>query len=160
MSVKNSALVKQGQEETSQKLTAADIQEMKSEGAIESGSKVDFDNLQGETFAGLNLLNLEVGEADGPFKLVSIKDKDFGTGKAKKTLPQYSTMKGTTPVIMPISASFLTKAVEAKLVPGNVFYVKRDKNFTSKEFGTENCKLCLRSLLLSAIKVQFIDVCG
>jgi hypothetical protein len=102
--------------------------------------KINFDALGGEKFVGLNVLNIEVGETDGPFVLEKIEQKEFGVGKNKKMLPQYSAMKGTTSVIMPISASFIKKAEEAKLSPGDTFYVKRDRNFTSRDFGTENCK--------------------
>lgn len=102
--------------------------------------KIDFHALQGEKFVGLNVLNIEVGETDGPFVLDKIEMKPFGTGKAKKDLPQYSAFKGSTSVIMPISASFLKKAEEAKLAPGDTFYVNRDRNFTSRDYGTENCK--------------------
>jgi len=112
--------------------------------------KIDFDNAPGEAFVGLNILNLEVGEADGPFVLQKIEEKEFGTGKNKKMLPQYQSVKGNTPVIMPISASFLTKADEAKLKDGDTFLVKRDRNFTSREYGTENCKSYLVKVVARA----------
>jgi hypothetical protein len=101
---------------------------------------IDFDNLKGESFVGLNLLDLTVGQADGPFVVNAITEKEFGVGKNKKLLPQYMCKKGTTPVTMPISASFLTKAKEAKLDVGDTFYIKREKDFTAKDFGTDNCK--------------------
>ena len=107
---------------------------------VGADGKINFDALGGEKFVGLNVLNIEAGETDGPFVLEKIEQKEFGVGKSKKMLPQYSANKGTTSVIMPISASFLKKAEEAKLAPGDTFYVKRDRNFTSRDFGTENCK--------------------
>lgn len=103
-------------------------------------SMVDFDGAKGEAFVGLNLLQLNVNQADGPFRIVEIVTKDFGTAKKPNPLPVYHTMKGTTPVQMPISASFLTKASEANLAVGDVILVKRGENFKSAEFGTENCK--------------------
>lgn len=105
----------------------------------ESGG-VDFDAAEGEAYVGLNLLDLAEGQADGPFKLANIIPTEFGVGKSKKLINVYHTMKGTTPVQMPISASFITKAEEAKIQKGDTFLVKRGNNFKSKEFGTENCK--------------------
>lgn len=104
------------------------------------GVAVDFDNLQGEAFVGLNVLALEPDEADGPFVVTAIIPKNFGTEKALKMIGVYETTKGQTPVSMPISASFMSKALEANLAPGDAFYVKRGRNFKSKEFGTDNCK--------------------
>ncbi len=101
---------------------------------------IDFDAADGEAFVGLNILDLHEGAADGPFKLVNILPTEFGVGKGKKLINVYHTMKGTTPVQMPISASFITKAEEAKLQKGDTFLVKRGNNFKSREFGTENCK--------------------
>jgi hypothetical protein len=129
------ALVKQGQAESSASLSNTDIKNMTA-----NSDPIDFDNLGGESFVGLNLLDLDVGEADGPFVLAKIDPTVFGSGKAAKTIDVYCANKGSTEIRMPISASFMVKVQEANLKIGDTFYVKRGKNFSSKAFGTDNCK--------------------
>lgn len=100
---------------------------------------VDFDNAQGESFVGLNLLKLRVGEADGPFVVASLALKKFGEGARAKELPQVVGMKGSTPYTMPISASFIARLEDAKLAKGDTFLIKRTEDYTSQE-GTEGCQ--------------------
>lgn len=113
---------------------------------------IDFDNLPGESFVGLNLLALNEGQADGPFVVVSIEQKEFKTGKKTDILDVYHCLKGTTPVDMPVSASFLKKAEEANLSEGDTFAVKRGSNYDSKDFQTKNCKSYLIKVLVRASK--------
>lgn len=108
---------------------------------------INFDAADGEAYVGLNVLALEVGQADGPFTVVNIIPTDFGAGKAKKSINVLHCMKGSTPVQMPIAASFITKAEEAKLAKGDKFIVQRGPNFKSKQYGTENCQSYLVKVL-------------
>ena len=137
-----------------QALTKLDLEQFKVPASAiihDHNQPFDFDSAGGEAFVGLNLLSLEEGQADGPFVLSSIEPKWFGVGKARKELNQYIAMKGTTPVIMPISASFLMKAEgEAKLQIGDVFGVKRTANYDAKESGQRNCKSYLIKVLSRA----------
>lgn len=102
-------------------------------------SGVDFDNAQGESFVGLNLLKLNVGQADGPFVVESITMKEFGKGSRKNDLPQMVARKGTTPYTMPIAASFIARMEDAKLAKGDTFLLKRTEDYTSQD-GTEGCQ--------------------
>lgn len=102
-------------------------------------SSVDFDNSKGESFVGLNLLKLQVNQADGPFVVESITMKKFGTGTRQKELPQVVGIKGSTPYTMPISASFIARMEDAGLKKGDSFLIKRTDDYTSSE-GTENCQ--------------------
>lgn len=125
---------------------AATTKTLTDQGRVESAQAnvppigIGFDNLGGEAFVGLNVLALEIDEADGPFTMDKIEDKDFGTKSTPKVIGVYHCKKGNTPIQMPISGSFIKKANEAALAPGDVFYVKRGRNFKSKEYGTDNCK--------------------
>lgn len=137
------------------KLSKADIEKQILANAGENSvtsQAVDFDSAQGEAFVGLNLLDLEEGEADGPFVVQEIEQKEFKQGKKVDVLPVFHCMKGTTPVDMPVSASFLTKAEEAKLSVGDTFLVKRGKDYDSKDFGTKNCKSYLLKVTARAKK--------
>lgn len=112
-------------------------------------SGVDFDNAPGEPIVGLNILQLEVNQADGPFTVEAITPKDFGEGARKKTLNQVIAKKGNTPYTMPIAASFMARAKDANLQPGDVFYIKRTADYISAE-GTEGCQ----SFILKVQKAQ------
>lgn len=101
-------------------------------------SGVDFDNAQGESFVGLNLLKIGVGQSDGPFKVTSINKKKFGEGSRAKELDQIMATKGNTPYTLPIAASFLARVKDAKLKVGDSILIKRTEDYTSEE-GTEGC---------------------
>lgn len=100
---------------------------------------IDFDNAEGEAFVGLNLLKLNVGQADGPFVVEQIAMKEFGEGKRKKEIPQMVAKKGSTPYTMPIAASFIARMEDAKLAKGDTFLLKRTEDYVSSE-GTEGCQ--------------------
>lgn len=114
--------------------------------------KIDFDSLSGEAFVGLNLLDLAIGEADGPFILKEIRQEEIGKGKNKKMHDVYHAVKGSTPVQMPLAASFITKAVEADLSVGDTFYVKRANDYVAKEYAGQNCKAYLLKVTARATK--------
>ncbi len=103
-----------------------------------AASGVDFDNIQGESFVGLNLLKLEVNQADGPFVIQSVAMKKFGEGSRAKELPQVIALKGNTPYTMPIAASFVARFEDASIGKGDSFVLKRTNDYTSQE-GTEGC---------------------
>ncbi len=106
--------------------------------AAEAGSM--FDSLEGETFAGLNILRLKEGEADGPFILTEIlKNQKLGENKKMKPVDVYVTTKNKLAVRMPAAASFVSKAKESKLNIGDEFWVKRAEDYIAKKFGKNNC---------------------
>jgi len=138
-----------------EKISKADIEKQIIANAGENpvtSQAVDFDNAEGESFVGLNLLDLDEGESDGHFVVIGIEEKEFKQGKKTDMLPVYHCKKGTTPVDMPVSASFLTKAEEAALSVGDTFLVKRGKDYDSKDFGTKNCKSYLLKVTARAKK--------
>jgi len=102
-------------------------------------SGVDFDGAQGEAFVGLNLLKLNVGQADGPFVVQSIELKKFGKGNRVNEIPQMVALKGSTPYTMPIAASFIQRMEDANLAKGDTFLLKRTDDYTSQD-GTEGCQ--------------------
>jgi hypothetical protein len=112
---------------------------------------VDFDNAQGEAFVGLNLLKLNVGQADGPFVVDSITLKEFGKGSRKNEIPQMVAKKGSTPYTMPIAASFIARMEDAKLAKGDTFLLKRTEDYTSQD-GTEGCQSYIIKVLDRAEK--------
>lgn len=106
---------------------------------LNQNTGIDFDKAEGESFVGLNLLKLNVGQADGPFVVESITMKEFGKGSRKNELPQMVARKGTTPYTMPIAASFIARTEDAKLAKGDTFLLKRTEDYTSQD-GTEGCQ--------------------
>jgi len=118
---------------------------------IASG-EVNFDTAEGEAFVGLNILDLAPDQSDGPFVMEGVIDKTFGIGKAAKTIGVIQAVKGTTPVQMPIAGSFMQKAKEANLQKGDIFFVKRGKDFKSKDWGTDNCKSYLLKVTFRAAR--------
>lgn len=109
-----------------------------------------FDSAEGEVFAGLNLLKLEVGEADGPFILTEVMEDQILNEKYTKGVDVYVGKRcdangntiGTSPALrMPASASFAQKCRDdAKLALGDIFAVARDANYKSKNFDRDDCK--------------------
>jgi hypothetical protein len=98
----------------------------------------------GEVLAGLNILKLEIGQVGGPFILKKIlPNQDLGGGKGKnkrKPVDVYVAEHNKLEIRMPVSASFVGKAKDAKLAPGDTFLVRRDPDYTSKEYGSRECK--------------------
>jgi hypothetical protein len=132
-----SALINQGRDESSpediQPSEKFGIEDLKKVAAETQGIDA-FDAFQGESL-GLNILDLEIGESDGPFTVTSIVPTEFGKGKVKNKINVYTAVKGTTEVRMPISASFVSKADEYPFKIGTVFAVKRVNNYQTKEHG-------------------------
>ena len=116
-----------------------------------NASGVDFDNAQGEAFVGLNLLKLNVGQADGPFVVKTIELKKFGKGNRVNEIPQMVAMKGSTPYTMPIAASFIARMEDASLAKGDTFLLKRTEDYTSQD-GTEGCQSYIIKVLDRAEK--------
>ncbi len=98
---------------------------------------------KGEVLAGLDILKLNVGEVGGPFVLKKIlPQQSLGGGKGKKIKPVdvYVADFNGREIRMPIAASFVGKAKDAKLAVGDTFLVRRDADYTSKEYGNRECK--------------------
>lgn len=98
----------------------------------------------GEVLAGLNILKLNVGEVAGPFVLKKILlAQKLGTGKGadkRKPVDVYVSEFNGQEIRMPVSASFVGKAKDANLAVGDTFLVRRDADYTSKEYGSRECK--------------------
>ncbi len=99
-----------------------------------------FNNLKGERFAGLNILKLNPGEAAGPLTLKEIllkQDLTPAGSKRKKKMDPVDVYIATGPdkkieIRMPIAASFIQKAKDAKLSVGDVFYTRRGDDYVSQ----------------------------
>ncbi len=105
-------------------------------------SAADFQKLGGEQFLGKSILQLNPGEADGPFTLVEIlKDQNLNAPGSKKKLAPVDVYVGKNEagikVNMPVAASFIAKAQEANLAVGDVFAVLRLDDYTSRAYGTK-----------------------
>lgn len=99
-----------------------------------------FDDLEGETFAGLNLLKLKPGEAAGPLVLKEIlRDQKLGENKKMKAVDVYIALQGKVEIRMPVAASFISKAEAGSLSVGDTFFVKREEDYIAKKFGKANC---------------------
>lgn len=99
-----------------------------------------FDDVDGEVYAGLNILKLKEGEAAGPLVLKEIKlRQQLGTDKSRKPVDVYIAAFNKTEMRMPVAASFVQKAKDAKLSIGEVFYLKRSEDYVAKKFGKAKC---------------------
>ena len=87
----------------------------------------------GETFTGLNILKIDVGQVAGPFLLTKIlRNQDLGgKGKKKKPVDVFVATHNGLEIRMPISASFVGKAKDCKLAEGDTFLVRRDPDYRS-----------------------------
>jgi hypothetical protein len=122
---------------------------MNEHGQIAKLDRAAFDAAEGEVFSGLNLLKLEVGEADGPFIITEVLPDQILNDKYTKGVDVYIGKRcdrngvalGTAAAIrLPASASFAQKCRDdAKLAIGDVIAVARDADYTSKA-GREDCK--------------------
>lgn len=106
-----------------------------------------FDEIQGETFAGLNILVLKEGEAAGPIKIVKIlKDQKLGKDTAKrkkKPVDVYCGEHNGVELRLPIAASFIMKAKEAGVAIGDVIAIKRVGDYMS-QFNTRGASYVLK----------------
>lgn len=133
---------KQTTKNVSEKITTADLvrygreqSSLKSE-AIELS---EFLKIEGETFGGANFLQLPVGGAAGPFTLAKIERDVKLSDKIAGTTDRYTaTTADGMEIGMPVSRSFVDKAVRANLAVGDVFYVARGEDYTSSH-GREDC---------------------
>ena len=99
-----------------------------------------FTALTGEKFAGLRILKLEPNQGAGPFTLKEIlANQDLNQDKKKKMSPVdvYVATDAAGEIRMPVAASFVGKARDAKLAPGDSFAVFRTEDYKSKTFKTE-----------------------
>lgn len=130
------------------KITKEDMRVAVPGGAL--AVKIDramFDSAEGEVFAGLNILKLKVGEADGPFvfklltppRFLNAKYKDpIQTGVCVRCDMQGKVSGSAQDVQLPASASMGQKIFDAKLAPGDVFAIAREADYTSKQ-GRDDC---------------------
>lgn len=105
-----------------------------------------FDSAVGEVFAGLNIVKIPVGGAAGPFKFLRLLEPRILNKKFKKKIEtgvavlvnEAGTALGAD-VQLPASASMTQKLLDAKIAPGDVFFIGRDADYTSKQ-GREDCQ--------------------
>jgi len=127
------------------------------EPAVVSAPKVFMDvtafrNMSGETFAGLNILKLEPGQAAGPLTITKILlNQDLGSGgtgkRKKKPVDVYvaNDPEGTE-VRLPVAASLTMKLKDAKVGPGDVVAILRGDDYKSKVYGTRGASYELKVL--------------
>jgi hypothetical protein len=112
---------------------------------------INFDDAEGELFAGLNILRLKEGQAAGPFTVKEIlKDQRPGTNKKWEPVDIYVALQGKVEVRMPISAAFVSKAKAAGLKEGDEFMVKRVADYDAKKHGKKGCADYLLKILRRA----------
>jgi hypothetical protein len=101
------------------------------------GFKMDlaaFNAMEGELFAGLNILKLQPGTADGPFTITAVLKAQQLNKKLKSKVDVYVAKrdgKGAE-IRMPASKGFVMKAADAKLKVGDTFAVARGDDYDSK----------------------------
>lgn len=128
-----------------EKITKADLSGFVTDAAA-------FDNLQGETFAGLNVLKLAVGQTAGPLVVtrvlrdvpVSRKSKKEKGEKVRNVDKYFATAPNKTEYAMPISASFVLRAREAKLDVGDTFFLRRGKDYKNPAFANKGASYELK----------------
>ncbi len=105
-----------------------------------------FDSAEGELFAGLNIIKLEVGAAAGLFVFKELTPPRFLNDKFKKPIQTGVVQKCDKNGVpsgpdwaLPASASMTQKVFDAKIAPGDVFAIARENDYTSKQ-GREDCK--------------------
>lgn len=113
--------------------------------SVKETSMAAFAALTTEVFFGMQIIKLKVGEAAGPFILLKILEKqDCTPAGAKKKFDPVDVYIGKDEqgleIRMPISASFIGKAVDSKLSPGDEFHIMRQPDYTSKNYSKENCQ--------------------
>lgn len=94
-----------------------------------------FNGAEGETFAGINVLDVAVGQAAGPFVITEIlKDQQLSKKVKGKVTVYVTKAPDGTEIRMPAAASFVDKAKKAKLNVGDSIAVQRQDDYESK-FG-------------------------
>jgi hypothetical protein len=114
-------------------------------GASGKITKELWDSSEGELFAGLNIITLEVDQVDGPFVFVRLNDpvqlKEEFEGRVEVGVCYRVTPDGKPhggEIQMPASASMSGKILDAKMAPGDIFGIKRLPNYDSKR--RKDCK--------------------
>lgn len=97
-----------------------------------------FDNLNGERFAGLNVLKLAAGQAAVGLVVSAIgTQKVKGRGKEKgktREIPSYSAKAPDgREYRLPLNASFVAKMQDAKVKVGDTVAIRRGDDYVSKE---------------------------
>jgi hypothetical protein len=104
-----------------------------------------FDSTEGEEFAGLNVLALEVGQPAGPFVISRILrgvpvSKKVDPKKKKKPVDKYFAfltdmngvkIAGKSEVALPIAAAFTMKCNDAGVKEGDIIALKRTADYDS-----------------------------
>lgn len=86
-------------------------------------SEADWDNEQGMEFGGqADILEMEIGEVAGPFRYVGSQPLALEKGS---TTVHIGTDPSGNNIRLPISASFVRAADQARLNPGDTFLIRR-----------------------------------
>lgn len=108
-----------------------------------------FDEMQGETFAGLNVLKLKKGEAAGPIEITEILlQQKLGKGKAaakRKPVDVYCGKVAGVACRLPCAASLVMKMKEAKVAVGDTVAIKRLDDYETA-FGNPGASYHLKVL--------------
>jgi len=108
-----------------------------------------FDSMEGETFTGLNILKLTPGQAAGPITIKEIllnqKLGKDSAAKKRKPVDVYVGEFNRAQIRLPVAASFVGKAKDAKLKVGDVIAIKRGDDYTS-QFKTRGASYELKVL--------------
>lgn len=103
-----------------------------------------FDSMQGETFAGLNVLKLSPGQAAGPVTIKNIlfnqKLGKDSAAKKRKPVDVYVGEFNGSEVRLPVAASFVMKMKDANVGIGDVIALKREENYATKHDGKNGDK--------------------
>lgn len=106
-----------------------------------------FGNMGGETFAGMNILKLEVGKAAGPIVIKKIlKDQILGKGSAakkRKPVDVYVGELNKIEVRLPVAASLVGKLKDAKVGVGDTIAILREDDYVS-QFKTRGASYILK----------------
>jgi len=98
-----------------------------------------FDSMEGETFAGLNILKLSPGQAAGPITIKKILPKQIlgkdTAAKKRKPVDVYVGEFNGTEIRLPVAASLIMKFKDANVGVGDVVAIKRDVNYATKHDG-------------------------
>jgi hypothetical protein len=119
--------------------------------ALKKGSVMidasSFDELEGETFAGLNILKLTPGQAAGPITITQIllnqKLGKDAASKKRKPVDVYCGQFNGIQMRLPVAASFVAKAKEANVSVGDVIALKREADYQS-QFKTTGASYVLK----------------
>lgn len=95
-----------------------------------------FDQMEGEVFAGLNILKLNPGQAAGPITIKNIllnqKLGKDSAAKKRKPVDVYVGEFNKAEIRLPVAASFLGKMKDAAVGVGDVIAIKRGDDYTSQ----------------------------